>query len=286
MGDITHPVVATPFVTGDVLDPERVSEGVYVPQSTPNNMAVMNGMLDEDNLAAGYELTHEVVRPGAMATAVTRGQTANTDYFDDFFQNNYAADNPLHMSTFGLTVVGVRFYVPYDCTLVMLSWHVGVVVDGHHRWKAGTYTVESEDETGAPPNSHTPTSGGSGNQNSTLLVLNVDGVPNDDITRRVWTGRRSMLGMDYIKSGVSTDEDALPLAADNWDTDQFNEPCRPDHRWWSGHFNIDSGTALTKGWHTASIRVTPGKWTTAGGLIKVAPHVRFKTCHITAIPIR
>ena len=66
MPDITHPLVATPFVAGDVLDPDRVADGLYEPKSTPDNMAVMNGFLDEDNLATPYTVDYRLVRPGSL----------------------------------------------------------------------------------------------------------------------------------------------------------------------------------------------------------------------------
>lgn len=294
MGDITHPLVATPFAAGDVLDPERVAEGVYVPQSTPNNMAVMNGLIEKANLVGGYSITHDMVRPGAMATAVSRGQTANVDVFADFFIGDYLATNFSDTIARGQTFVGLRFYVPYDCTLVMLSWHVGVIVDGGHRWKEGAtstanvYVAEDEENHTVAANSHIPASAGSASQDSTLLVLHIDGVEQKPLSRRIKTGRASMLGKDYVATASSTVKPMIGSGPDNWTTEEFNEPCKPDHRWWSGHFNIDSGDALTKGWHTASIRVTNGKWTSVGppATHKVAPHVRFKTCHMTAIPIR
>lgn len=280
MPDITHPLVATPFITGDVLDPDRISEGVYLPQTTTDNMSVMNGRLTADNLAGGYEFTHEEVRAGAMATTLSRGQTANMDFFDDFFRGDYVATTYATTMARGLTCIGVRFYVPYDCAMIMLSWHVGVVVDGGHvrGHNLGTFPVEEDiTATGLP---------GSDEDNATLLVLHVDGTAIQQISRRIFTGRNSMCGKGWWNGSVFK-----PLPKGTWATDQFNQPVVPDHRWWSGHFNIDSNfgdgvTPLRKGWHTATIRVTNGKWTTAAGLEKVAPHVRFKTCHMTAIPIR
>lgn len=299
MPDITHPLVATPFVAGDVLDPERIAEGLYVPQSTPDNMSVVNGRLDEDNLAAGYDITHDAVRPGTMATAVSRGQTANSDFFSDFFVGDYDSDTYSEAMDRALTAVGIRFYVPYDCSLVMLSWHVGVIVDGGHirQYPAAPNKAEDIDHLGdtapSPTSATSILAGGVGN--NTLLTLFVDGAGNQLVSRRIITGRASMFGDRYYKSGAPIG--ITPLEGSNADTGNdrkyWNQGVVPDHRWWSGHFNIDSGAALTKGWHTASIRVTNGKWdmstsTKADGtaITKVAPHVRFKTCHMTAIPIR
>jgi hypothetical protein len=306
MPDITHPLVATPFVAGDVLDPVRVADGLYEPKSTPDNMGVMNGFLDEDNLATPYTVDYRLVRPGSFTTAKSVGQTANFDFFSDFFQGDYRSNVYSECYDRALTAVGIRFYVPYDCTTIMLTWHVGLVVDGQHLHlgSSGAILEDADNITEAAPDDAGGVlataaawrgGGAAGTNelsNSTLLSLFLDGTQEGSINRQIRIGKQSMTGSKYVtgtnKLKPLSDGGAAGVSRHYWNHSRF-----PDHRWWSGHFNVDSGTMLTKGWHTASIRVTNAKWklstiTRADGTSreKVAPHVRFKTCRFTAIPIR
>jgi hypothetical protein len=303
MPDITHPLVATPFIAGDVADADRVAEGLHNPKFTPDSMSVINGRLDEDNLATPYTIDHTMVRPGAMATGSTSGHTANLDFFSDFFLGDY--DTTLIEAPFsslvdrGLTVVAHRFYVPYDCSMVSLHWHVGVVVDAGY-WRKATVTAYKPDLVEDYENQDAVVSDTLPNQqalllDNTMLGLFLDGNIVQQCTRQARHGRNSMLGAHHIGSGgvgikYSSKPSANLLAEDR---KYWNQQEAPDHRWWSGHYNAQESYILTKGWHTASIRVTNGKWeyastTQSNGdpLKKVAPHVRFKTCNMTAIPIR
>lgn len=287
MPDITHPLVATPFVAGDTLDPSRVAEGLYRPKisATVDNMSVMNGQLDEPNLATPYSITYDIVRPGAMATARTVGHTANLDFFADWYGGDWDETSRTSMAQVGQVANGIKFYVPYTCTVIKLRWQVGVIVDGGHvRLQDATLQEDGDEYYG--------TNHGSDKDNASLLSLFIDGVEQTSINRRIRTGTRSPLGQVYY-TAANTKKPLPGSGAGNYDHDFWNEPMLPDHRWWNGHFNIDSGTALQQGWHTASIRVTPGKWDIAGATLpdgtqarKVAPLVRFKTCNFTAIPIR
>lgn len=299
MPDIAHPLVATPFIVGDTLDPTRVADGLYDPKATPDNMAVINGRLDEDNLKAPYSITYDVVRPGAMATGKSVGQTTNLDFYSDWFLGDYDADVYSEAMDRAITGVGIKFYVPYACTVVKLSWHVGVIVDGGHVRTDTPSLVEDIDHlSDSAPNT------GSGNTyltgtnpgDNTLLTLFLEGVEQQQYSRRIRTGKSSMCGSTYYKTGAPVGLRALEGSGYGGGINRkyWNQVVTPDHRWWSGHMHVASGALISKGWHTASIRVTNGKWdmattTQADGatpLRKVAPHVRFKTCHFTAIPIR
>lgn len=303
MPDINHPLVVAPFSTGATLEADRVSEGLHNPKSTPDSMSVINGRLDEDNLATPYSITNDVVRPGAMATGGTSGQTVNTDFFSDFFFGDYDATDtsacPYPALDRALTVVSRRFYVPYACSLISLHWHVGVIVDGGHLWNdtlpSPAVVEDIEHLSDTIPNRGDPSTARNLGVDNTVLGLFLDGNPIQPCTRHIRTGLRSMLGSKYYGAGLPPRFKPLegsPLTGAN-EKKYWNIKEDPDHRWWSGHYNATEGYMLTKGWHTASIRVTNGKWpyattTQASGdpLAKVVPHVRFKTCNMTAIPIR
>lgn len=301
MPTVTFPLVTTPFVDGETLDADRVSAGIYEPQSTPASLGVLNGFADVDNLGldSSNKVDYRIVRPGANATGKSVGQTANLDFFADFFEGEFDIDDYDEAMARGLTAVGIRFYVPYDCSMVMLTWHVGLVVDGRHVRGTGggleedlEYGDAAEGFRGSIPDRPSDIV-----HHNTLLTLFINGDAQQAISRRIQTGFNSMLGSTYFDRGASQ---VKPLKGSNIGTapDLFARPHwsdvrAPDHRWWSGHYNIDSGSAITKGWHTASIRVTNGKWvyrttTQSNGdpLQKIAPQVRFKTCRFTAIPIR
>jgi hypothetical protein len=301
MPDINHPLVASPFATGATLDADRVSEGLHNPKIAPDSMSVINGRLDEANLAAPYSITNDIVRPGAMATASTSGQTTNLDFFSDFFFGDYDASEiavpyPALVDR-GLTAVAHRFYVPYDCSLVSLHWHVGVIVDGGHIFAdhVGNRGVREDKDNYlvSPPNGENSATVQALGVDNTVIGLFLDGNIVQQCTRHVKTGRDSMLGSKYWNgSTFKTLEGNAALTTSG--RKYWNVAADPDHRWWSGHYNATEAYVLTKGWHTASIRVTNGKWDyngvnqpgTTDPLAKVVPHVRFKTCNMTAIPIR
>jgi hypothetical protein len=308
MPDINHPLVASPFATGATLDADRVSEGLHNPKSAPDSMSVINGRLDEANLAAPYSITNDIVRPGAMATASTSGQTTNLDFFSDFFFGDYdprelALPYPALVDR-GLTAVAHRFYVPYDCSLVSLHWHVGIIVDGGHKYNDVDGVVEDVDNPTLTVVLDTSVNQQNLMLDNTVIGLFLDGNIVQQCTRHVKTGRDSMLGAHYIDDAALPGATKLKVlegsALTNTGRKYWNVQEDPDHRWWSGHYNATEAYVLTKGWHTASIRVTNGKRVFDGAdggtvinqpgttdpLAKVVPHVRFKTCNMTAIPIR
>lgn len=301
MPTVTFPLTSTPFVDGETLDADRVSAGIYEPQSTPASLGVINGFVDADNLGigSGQGIDYRMVRPGANATGKSVGQTANLDFFSEFYEGEFDINDYDEAMARGLTAVGIRFYVPYDCSMVMLTWHVGVLVDGRHVRNATFGLLEDlqhyATDAAVGLDVPLPTTPAAITHHNTLLTLFINGTGLADVSRRIITGSHSLCGSTYVDSGVlkplddgSVSSSGATLTRPHWSDVRY-----PDHRWWSGHYNIDSGDALTKGWHTASIRVTNGKWTydtslqsNGDPLQKIAPQVRFKTCRFTAIPIR
>ena len=304
MPTVTFPLTSTPFVDGETLDADRVSAGIYEPQSTPASLGVINGFVDADNLGigSGQDIDYRMVRPGANATGKSVGQTANLDFFSEFYEGEFDINDYDEAMARGLTAVGIRFYVPYDCSMVMLTWHVGVLVDGRHV-RNDTFALREDLQHYATDAAvgvsgvgmGLPTTPAALTHHNTLLTLFINGTGLADVSRRIITGSHSLCGSTYVDSGAlkPLDDGNVSYGGVTFTRPHWSDVRYPDHRWWSGHYNIDSGDALTKGWHTASIRVTNGKWTYATStqangdpLQKIAPQVRFKTCRFTAIPIR
>ena len=78
-------VPTTPFADGSVANADTFAEELYQPLNPPGNMEVINGRLDEVNLAAGQNLDRRDIRPGTFTTATSVGATATVDYFYNFF---------------------------------------------------------------------------------------------------------------------------------------------------------------------------------------------------------
>lgn len=246
MPDITPP---NTFVTGTSLDAEPVAENTYEPNSTPNNMEVINGRLTETNLVAPATVTRDMVRRGAFFTGKTDGATSNLDYFEDLFEGDWDPDvlNSIDDIAIGVPGASQTYYVPYDCAGVYFSWHIGTIC------QAKTPTL------------------GLNNEGKVRAMLFIDGVPIDPVSRQLKKSTRTL----------------VPRAGATATIDSYNSfGWAPDHRWWSGHFVIhkDSATSFftagvprpyTKGWHTVEIRVAHPH-----------QHLRIKTRRMTAIPFR
>ncbi len=88
-------VPTTPFTDGSVANADTFAEELYQPLNPPGNMEVINGRLDEVNLAAGQILDRRDVRPGTFTTATSVGATATVDYFYDFFNFHKDETEPM-----------------------------------------------------------------------------------------------------------------------------------------------------------------------------------------------
>jgi len=131
-------VPTTPFSDGLVADADVFSGELYEPLNPPGSMEVVNGRLDNANLAAPEILDRRDIRSGTFTTGKSVGATANLDYFYDFY--NFAEDrNPpmglvspaditlpalvsRHMPISG---AGQSFYLYYP-SILFLTWHVGI----------------------------------------------------------------------------------------------------------------------------------------------------------------
>ena len=141
-------VPTTPFADGSAANADTFAEELYQPLNPPGNMEIINGRLDEVNLAAGQAIDRRDVRPGTFTTSTSVGATATVDYFFDFFNFHLqdsepmgpisgvsAADPaiitkaaliPLHVPIPG---AGQSFYLYYS-SILFLSWDVELEVEG------------------------------------------------------------------------------------------------------------------------------------------------------------
>lgn len=262
MPDITPPEV---FVPGDVAEAARVSRNLYRSGSTPDTFEVINGRLSEENLDT-VDIERRMVRARSFITALTRGATANTDFYEEFYRGdwdiNALFDLPLigTVGAFSRSLVipgtGLTYTVDWeDCQGVYLAWHIGLVVDAGYILDAGV--LKDKDGNNV-----------AGVEADNLVTLHIDDFPVAPLSRKFKHGDQSM---------VFPETPGDPLR---------NDSVQVDARWWSGHMILDRVNSTTyvppgnvqpwvKGHHTADLR-----------LASKNPHIRFKTRRMTAIPIR
>lgn len=283
MPDITLP---NTFVAGNTVTAADVEENLYEPRSTPRTFEVINGRLDSDNLDAAVAIGRDMVRRRQFVVGSTRGQTANVDFFKDFYRGEWtladgtaggspalSPDAEIRAKAF----VGNTFYLPWDARFVYLTWHLSIVTDNEY-YRDGNNDLYSGDDPS------TPTGPITGYPDNTVLILFIDGYPVTQLSRRVIDGSFSMLNPVVLSAGALK---AMPQAGLTYSAGvlrrYWNDSMQPDARYWSGHCVIDrtnstdyipAGTSQfwTKGWHTADIRVAH----------KVA-HARIRTCRVTAL---
>lgn len=247
MPDITIP---NTFVDGSAADAEQAMENAYLPKILPDNLEVINGRLTNPN-RDGWSIDSSDVRQGHFSQAGQVAATANQDYFDDFLTINLTGTiGDIQYQSMAIPGCSTSFYIPWDITAVSLNWHLSVITDAAR-------TAVSASITG-----------------NTYLILFVDGYPVNALTRRVLDGNQTMV---YDPASPGT----------------YNvKYVKPDTRHWSGSFLYDSSVSgiipggkpsyLSRGWHTASIRIAfPAKTTLAG-----IQQVRVKTRRMSYTLIR
>ena len=225
MPDITIP---NTFADGAVADADLAMENTYLPKLVPDNLEVINGRLTNPN-RDGWDLTPADVRAGHFSQSGQVAATANQDYFDDFLTlTNTSTIGAIQNQSMAIPGCSITFFVPWTVTAVVLNWHLSIITD------CGRL---------AP---HTP--GSHFQEGKTWLQLFVDGYPVHAVRRAMADGNWSM-------------------AYDPASPDDFhNDYVRTDTRDWSGSFVYDYSLGSTiipagqpnyisRGWHTASIRI-------------------------------
>lgn len=250
MPDISFP---NSFTDLDVTDPDAVSDNIYEPRSTPRTLEVINGRLSRANLklsdpAPHDDISRNEVRRGSFVNATpSRGATANRDYFKDFWLGDWGIRNEGECEDRALAIVGAS--KSFDNPWLSAK---GIYLAWHISVVVDARNTNVQFD-------------GTGNA---FFALFVNGVKITGVNRRFAEGAHMM-----VQRAAATDP--------------FNALAGyPDVRHWSGHWMVDAGnvaasgfsidnTPLIKGFHNASIRVAHQN-----------RHVRVRTSHITAFPIR
>ena len=95
------------------------SEPSDVPDTTATSLEVLNGKLDSTNLAIDQKVTNEMIRPQSMCGGQMVGQTANMDIPDLVF----GTEANLHGSYKAIPGACTDFYLPYNCSVVIVQWY-------------------------------------------------------------------------------------------------------------------------------------------------------------------
>lgn len=155
MADLTYehlPGVA-PLVAGGQPDAPTIEDNLYFASDTADprpSLEVINGWLDEDNLAAGEVFSRRHVQAGEFTGTGAVGSTANLDYFDTSFnynilreerngaypwdmRRNIPSDAELASKHIAIPGACCTFYIPESAgehVSVLLSWNIGWFNDG------------------------------------------------------------------------------------------------------------------------------------------------------------
>jgi hypothetical protein len=117
MPDITLPYV---FVASTPAEPQKVLDDFYRPhQTTPVSLEVVDGWLNQANLAAGTVIGSQQIQPRTLANGRTVAANAPLDYNDWVFQSSGAGQEPVPGAT-------LTFELPYAPSLLVLSWEISM----------------------------------------------------------------------------------------------------------------------------------------------------------------
>lgn len=228
-------IVLPNTVLNDIpADAASVAENLFTPRASPNTLAGMNGYFDRDNLDPSvFPIGREMVRRGAYAGGGMSGATANQDFMSSWYRSSSA---PLaDIDTVGVAIPGATktYRLRFPVTQVLISWQVGIIVDG----PAGLGAL--------PPFEKSPDAAST----YATMRLYVDGFPVPRYTQG-------------FKGSIFTLHDRQKAKY------QYpNSPTQTDHRWWTctalfqvgGHHSegLPVGTIVPTGtgFHTAEIRI-------------------------------
>jgi len=127
MADVTIPTIGAGTSNGTVVE-----QNFYNPTATGTTSAeIVNGHLDDANRNPAWKINRSHIQHGALSSGKTEGGTLNLDYFGELFPGwDLTADmanaaSKLRMNELYQVIPGasVSFYLPYDPSFVMFSWH-------------------------------------------------------------------------------------------------------------------------------------------------------------------
>lgn len=106
-----------PVTAGQVIDPDLLNIAMFDPTNPEDSFAVVNGLLDEENLGGSLVLTKEMHQRGSAIEMSSSSGTANLDYRFLWF-GDYALDE-------SFTVIRARdpvIPIPGGCRSVFVKW--------------------------------------------------------------------------------------------------------------------------------------------------------------------
>ena len=259
------------FSDNQVSDAGRVSDNIYKPDTGGDSLEHINGHLDSQNLPAAADPEHwfvsgDVVQDNTFTGASMVGSTGNADFFrdplfqdvwrhkifgpdepiggdpgeDDFEKLRREGDSLLTGDTDFIPIpgAGVEFYLPYDCTLVLITWNVHFDDDGDQGKKI---SKEGDHQFGTQAYAGRSLESKTDRNTRTWLRFYIDDA---------WVEGQERITFP-LKSRPSS-ESSLPDPTLYLPGGELNQG-----RYWNGHHAaaVSNGTGLTKGWHSAGLRI-------------------------------
>ena len=252
------PLLINDFNDSDVSDASDVAENLYSPKPARHSLEVINGHIDKYNMPTSssdhWTIPTELVQKNTFTGTGMVGATGNVDFFHQpHFENlirkeiygpddnsagkSDAADLVEDDDFLPVPGLGVEFFLPYDCSLVLLTWNVHYEDDAPF---TNGYTGDegltiSSTVYGAAYGSNTAGIFGGGRR--TWLRLYLDDAWVQGQERITFPGKQVGFAYDGF-----------------WESFDF-QPCqgtRHAQKYWNGHHGARD---LAKGWHSAGVRI-------------------------------
>ena len=273
----------TVFTDGLVSDADKVSDNIYKPGVSYSSLEHINGHLDRLNVPAStsseyWKISGDLVQKGTFTGGSMVGATGNIDFFrnphfaDTHRENVYGPDEQLdsdgkiqtvkyiNRDTFTSIDTGVRFpenedfvavpgasiefYLPYDCTMVLFTWNIQFEDDGDSGY--------SQQSSFYPP----VLAAILGTEKQGYYVHGLTGT--QDVLTRTWL--RFYIDDEWVpgQERISFPDKRRPYK-DGGSNRRLpsSATITKAPRYWNGHHaaSTSDNTQLTKGWHSASIRI-------------------------------
>ena len=261
------------FSDNQVSDADKVADNIYKPGTGYSSLEHINGHLDDQNLpgtadAEYWQVTGDVVQDNTFTGGSMIGSTGNVDFFrnplfndswrdkifgpDEEIDADPSSDNEnnrkqvndrfVTQSADFIPVPGanIEFYLPYDCTLVLITWNVHFDDDGD---QGARVNKESDAQYGTSLFAPLRLDSDTNRCTRTWLRLYVDDA---------WVEGQERISFPiktrgYRDSSSSSLNKALYVPGG----------ALMQGRYWNGHHAaaVSNGTGLTKGWHSAGLRI-------------------------------
>jgi len=131
------PTITLPntFADTNTSDVAAVMENFYSPDAaTPDSLEVINGWLDDANLASGEKIQHYHLMPGAVSVSGEVGSNATLDFFYNLFDMTNAREDGHAVADATGAFVPIpgacaTFWLPFAPTVFLASWNISWTSD-------------------------------------------------------------------------------------------------------------------------------------------------------------